>query len=55
MFIIKYKKIFIGVSIALVILSFISLFTFGLNIGIDFKGGALAEVVYKTSRPNQDV
>ena len=53
MFIIKYKKIFIGISIALVILSFASLFIFGLNVGIDFKGGALTEVVYRDSRPTQ--
>ena len=54
MFIIKHKKIFIGISTALVILSIISLFVFGLKIGIDFKGGALTEVAYKTSRPTQD-
>jgi preprotein translocase subunit SecF len=54
MFIIKHKKIFIGISIALVVLSFISLFIFGLNFGIDFKGGALTEVAYKTMRPAQD-
>jgi len=54
MFIIKNKKIFIGISIALVILSLISLFTFGLKIGIDFKGGALTEVAYKDVRPIQD-
>ncbi|MCX6757718.1 MAG: protein translocase subunit SecF [Candidatus Nomurabacteria bacterium] len=53
MFIIKYKKIFISISIALVILSFASLFTFGLNFGIDFKGGALMEVTYKDVRPAQ--
>lgn len=53
MFIIKYKKIFIGISIALVALSFISLFAFGLNVGIDFKGGALTEVVYTAERPAQ--
>ena len=53
MFIIKYKKIFIGISIALVVLSFASLFIFRLNVGIDFKGGALTEVVYKSSRPTQ--
>jgi len=54
MFIIKHKKIFIGISTALVILSIISLFVFGLKIGIDFKGGALAEVSYKTTRPTQE-
>lgn len=55
MFIIKYKKIFIGISIALVALSLLSLFIFGLNIGIDFKGGALTEVIYKAERPTQDI
>lgn len=53
MFIIKHKKIFIGISIALVVLSIVSLFVFGLKIGIDFKGGALTEVVYKDARPDQ--
>lgn len=54
MFIIKYKKIFISVSVFLVLLSIVSLFVFGLKVGIDFKGGALSEVVYKTVRPPQD-
>ncbi len=53
MFIIKHKKIFIGISVGLVILSIISLFVFGLHVGIDFKGGALTEVEYKTARPAQ--
>jgi preprotein translocase subunit SecF len=53
MFIIKHKKIFISISAILVVLSFISLFIFGLKIGIDFKGGALTEVSYKTDRPEQ--
>ena len=55
MFIIKYKKIFISISIILVVLSFIFLFIFGLKIGIDFKGGALTEVVYKVERPVQSI
>ena len=55
MFIIKYKKIFIIISTVLVVLSLVSLFTFKLNIGIDFKGGALIEVVYKTEKPDQEV
>ena len=53
MFIIKHKKIFIGLSAILVILSIISFFVFGFKIGIDFKGGALTEVAYKTVRPTQ--
>lgn len=55
MFIIKHKKIFIVISIILVVISFISLFMFGLNIGIDFKGGALTEVIYKGERPTQAI
>ena len=53
MFIIKHKKIFIGLSVSLVILSIVSLLVYGLKIGIDFKGGALMEVVYKTARVEQ--
>jgi preprotein translocase subunit SecF len=53
MFIIKHKKIFIGISIVLVALSIVSISIFGLKIGIDFKGGALSEVVYKDARPTQ--
>ncbi len=55
MFIIKYKKIFIGISLGLVLLSILALFTFKLNIGIDFKGGALTEVAYTGERPSQEV
>lgn len=54
MFIIKYKKIFIGISVTLVLLSVIAMFVFGFNISIDFKGGALTEVVYKDYRPTQE-
>ncbi len=53
MFIIKYKKIFISISIGLVVLSIMALSIFGLKVGIDFKGGALTEVVYKDVRPLQ--
>ncbi len=55
MFVIQYKKIFISVSIALVLLSIVSLFVFGLKVGIDFKGGALIEIVYTGERPTQEV
>ncbi len=51
MFIVKYKKIFIGLSIAMVVVSLISIFYFGLRSGIEFKGGALMEVVYPSGRP----
>ncbi len=54
MFVIKYKKIFLIISIALVVLSLLSLSVFGLRVGIDFKGGALTEVLYTDSRPAQE-
>lgn len=55
MFIIKNKKIFISISIGLVVLSIISMFVFKINkrLGIDFTGGALTEVTYKDARPVQ--
>lgn len=53
MFIIKHKKIFIGISVVLVVLSLFSIFFFGLKPGIDFKGGAITEVIYENQRPTQ--
>ena len=55
MFVIKYKKIFVLISTVLVVFSFASIAIFGLKFGIDFKGGALMEVSYKTARPEQTV
>ncbi len=51
MFIVKYKKIFLSLSIILIIVSVIFIFAFGLKSGIDFKGGALLEVFYPNGRP----
>lgn len=53
MFIIKNKKIFLTISAVLVSLSLFSLIYFGLNFGIDFRGGSLLEIEYTTERPNQ--
>jgi preprotein translocase subunit SecF len=55
MFIIKYKKIFVTISAVLVSLSIVSIIVFGLNFGIDFKGGSLLEVEYTTVRPEQKI
>lgn len=52
MFIIKYKKIFLSLSIVLIVVSVIFIFLFGLKPGIDFKGGALLEVSYPNGRPD---
>lgn len=55
MFIIKNRKIFVTISAILVSLSLASIIFFGLNLGIDFKGGSLLEVEYINSRPEQTV
>jgi len=55
MFIIKYKKIFVTISAILVSLSIAAIIFFGLNFGIDFKGGSLLEVEYQTVRPEQSL
>ncbi len=53
MFVIKYKKIFLSISIALVVLSITAISIFGLNLGIDFKGGAQTEIYYNTTPKTQ--
>ena len=40
----KYKKFFILVSTSLVFFSFILIFSKGLNLGVDFKGGTIIEI-----------
>lgn len=44
--IIKHRKVFFGITIALVIATVISFAQFGLKMGIDFTGGSLLEVSY---------
>ena len=46
MFIIKYKSIFIGVSVLLIIVSFFAMGKFGIKKGIDFTGGTVIETSY---------
>ncbi|MCL5017424.1 MAG: protein translocase subunit SecF [Patescibacteria group bacterium] len=41
---IKYKKIFIGFSLLMLVLALVSIFTFGFKEGIDFSGGALWQI-----------
>lgn len=51
MHIIRNKTLYISISVVLVVLSLISLFTFGLRLGIDFTGGKALEVSYTENRP----
>ena len=51
MFVIKYKKFFVGLSILFVALSIASVAIFGLKLGIDFKGGSSLDLNYPVARP----
>jgi preprotein translocase subunit SecF len=55
MFIIRYKKIFIGASAILMLASIVVTAMFGLNLGIDFTGGTIIEVRYQGERPTLEV
>lgn len=52
MFVIKYKKFFVGLSILFVALSIASIAIFGLKLGIDFKGGSSLDLTYPGTRPS---
>lgn len=51
MFIINHRKIFFGISGALVLLSIIAMLVFGFTLSIEFTGGTIVEVSYSEERP----
>lgn len=53
MFIIKYRKIFLGISAVFISLSVAAIVFWGINFGIDFRGGSQLEVVYEGARPEK--
>jgi len=53
--IIQYRKIFFSLSAVLIALSIFSIFLFGLNLGIDFKGGTITEVSFESERPSKEI
>lgn len=55
MYIIAHRKIFFTVSGILMVLSLMAIFIWGLNLGIDFKGGSLMEVEYPAGRPDSEL
>jgi preprotein translocase subunit SecF len=55
MFAITYKKIFLSIAAAIMLSSIIIVSVLGLNLGIDFTGGSLTEVVYDTVPEKEQV
>jgi len=51
----RYKKIYFTFSGILILASLISLFIFGLNLGIDFTGGSILEIEYQKERPSSEI
>ncbi len=49
MFIVNNRKIFYVISVILLAFSIFSIAKFGLNFGIDFKGGSIVEVAYPST------
>jgi preprotein translocase subunit SecF len=54
MFVVTYRKFFYVLSTLLLVISIGSMVAWGLNFGIDFKGGSIIEVEYEGQRPPQD-
>jgi preprotein translocase subunit SecF len=54
MFVVTYRKFFYTLSLILIIASIGAVAVWGLNLGIDFKGGSILEVEYPGGRPAQE-
>ena len=53
MFVIKFRKIFYSISIVILAVALYGISTYGLKLGIDFKGGSIIEAEYSAT-PNID-
>jgi len=54
MIIIKYRKIFFALSTLLMVASLAAVYFYGLNLGIDFRGGTITEVRFDAERPAKE-
>lgn len=50
----KYRKIYFGFTMALIMASVLALIIFGLKPGIDFTGGTIMELEYQEERPSNE-
>ena len=51
----KWHKKAIYFSMFLILISVISIFTKGLNYGVDFKGGTIIEISFNNNAPIEDI
>src|SRR3989344_7045508 len=51
MIIVKNRSIFFAITGAIALAALVSLFSFGLHLGLDFTGGTLVQVTYPDGRP----
>lgn len=49
---IKYKKLFYGISVLLIVFSIAAILVFGLRFGIEFTGGSSLEVTFENEPPS---
>jgi len=54
MWVIKHRKIFLGFSAAMMVVSLSLIAIFGLNFGIEFTGGSITEIYYGSEAPTVD-
>src|SRR3989344_7049426 len=54
MFVVKLRKVWYTISLILIALSLYGLFSYGLNLGIDFKGGTITQVSFEGERPSKE-
>lgn len=55
MFVIKYRKIFYGISTVIVAISLFAILGWGVKFGIDFVGGSILEVEYPENKTEKSV
>ncbi len=53
--IVRHRKIFYAIALLITIVSLFAIFYWKLNLGVDFKGGALIEIEYAKDRPDTSV